>query len=118
VLGSMGRFIGMLLEHHGGALPFWLAPDQVAVMPITRGQAAYAAEVLDLLCGAGVRAVPYDGQETLQRRIVAAHEDRVPVIAVLGRREEAARSVGLRRRDGGQEEVPLARVPDYLRGIA
>ncbi len=74
VFGSIGRFVAILLEQHDGALPFWLSPDQVAVAPIAQDQAGYAAEVLDALLDADVRAVPYDGAETLSRRIVAAHE--------------------------------------------
>jgi threonyl-tRNA synthetase len=48
VFGSLGRFIAILLEHHSGALPFWLSPEQVAVAPISQEQADYAAEVMDM----------------------------------------------------------------------
>jgi threonyl-tRNA synthetase len=107
VLGSLGRFIAILLEHHGGALPFWLSPEQVAVAPISRDQADYAAEVLDACADAGLRAVAYDEAETLSRRIVAAHDAEVPVMAIVGRREKADRLVTLRERDGSQSVVTL-----------
>jgi threonyl-tRNA synthetase len=107
VFGSLGRFIAILLEQHGGALPFWLAPDQVAVAPVARAQAPYAAEVLDAFERAGLRAVAYDGAETLSRRIVAAHEAQVPVMAIVGRREQAERRVALRERDGRQTVLEL-----------
>ena len=74
VFGSLGRFIAILLEHHGGALPFWLSPEQVAIAPISPEQADYAAEVMDMFEASGLRAVSYSGAETLSRRIVAAHE--------------------------------------------
>jgi len=108
VFGSLGRFIAILLEQHGGALPFWLSPDQVAVAPISRDQMDYAAEVLEALEDAGIRAVLCGGAETLSRRIVAAHETEIPVVAILGQREKQDRRVTLRERDGRQSVVSLA----------
>jgi threonyl-tRNA synthetase len=107
VLGSLGRFIAILLEHHGGVLPFWLSPEQVAVAPISRAQADYAAEVLAALQAGGLRAVCYDGAETLSRRIVAAHEAAIPVLAIVGQREKEGGCVTLRERNGTQSMVRL-----------
>nr|WP_123688349.1 threonine--tRNA ligase [Stella humosa] len=107
VFGSMGRFIAMLLEHHGGALPFWLAPEQVAVAPIAREQAGYAATVVDGFAAAGVRAVLSAGDDSLARRIVVAHDEQVPVMAIVGAREAAAGTVTLRERDGTQAVLRL-----------
>ena len=114
VFGSMSRFIAILVEHYGGALPFWLSPEQVAVTPISRDQAGYANEVLNALDGAGVRPVLYDSNETLSRRIISAREAEIPVIAILGRREAEARSVTLRERDGCQTSLPLAEAGTVL----
>ena len=108
VFGSLGRFIAILLEHHGGALPFWLSPEQVAIAPIAQEQADYAAEVMDMFEGFGLRAVSYSGAETLSRRIVAAHESEVPVMAILGRREKESRTITLRERDGAQSTLSWA----------
>jgi len=107
VLGSMGRAIAMLLEHYGGALPFRLAPDQVAVAPVARGQAAYAADVADRFALAGLRAVLFDDNQTLARRIVTAHAAQIPVVAVVGKREAETRGVTLRERDGSQSTMEL-----------
>jgi threonyl-tRNA synthetase len=107
VLGSIGRFLGILLEQYGGRLPFWLSPDQVTVMPVSKDQAGYVREVCSVLQDAGVRAVCDDGTETLSRRIVSAHEAAIPVIAVAGRREAEARTITLRERDGSQSCLPL-----------
>lgn len=74
VFGSIGRFVAILLEHHGGALPFWLSPEQVAVAPISRNQADYAGEVVRAFEDAGLRTVTYDEAETLSRRIVSVRE--------------------------------------------
>ena len=114
VLGSLGRFIAMLLEHHGGALPFWLAPEQVAVAPITPDQDGFAGELLAAFGQAGVRAVLYDAGETLSRRIVAARQAEVPVMAIVGAREAAGRLVTLRERNGAQSTVPFAKAAGAL----
>jgi threonyl-tRNA synthetase len=114
VFGSLGRFIAILLEHHGGALPFWLSPEQVAVAPIAQEQADYAAEVMDMFEEFGLRAVSYSGAETLSRRIVAAHEAEVPVMAILGRREKESRTVTLRERDGAQSTLSWAEAATAL----
>jgi len=107
VFGSLGRFIAILLEHHGGALPFWLSPEQVAIAPISREQADYAAEVQEMLEAFRIRTVCYGGGETLSRKIVAAREAEVPVVAVMGRREQENRTVTLRKRDGVQSTLSL-----------
>jgi threonyl-tRNA synthetase len=102
--GSLERFLGILLEHHGAALPAWLAPVQVAVLPVAGGE-AYAAEVARSLGGLRVRLD--DRDETLARRIAEAHDAGVPFAAVIGAREAAARSIALRGRDG-QQVLPEA----------
>jgi threonyl-tRNA synthetase len=102
VFGSMGRFLALLLEHHEGNLPFWLSPDQVAVMPISKQQAEQAEAFHNKLADAGIRSALLDGNDTLQRRIVEAGKMKVPVIAVIGNREAEAGTVVLRERDGSQ----------------
>ena len=108
VFGSMGRFMAMLLEHHEGNLPFWLSPDQVAVMPISKQQAEQAEAFHNELADAGIRSVLLDGNDTLQRRIVEAGKMKVPVIAVIGNREAEAGTVALRERDGTQRVLGQA----------
>jgi threonyl-tRNA synthetase len=60
ILGSLSRMIAILLEQHGGVLPFWLSPDQVAVAPISKDPARYGADVLAAFEDAGIRAVAYE----------------------------------------------------------
>ncbi|MEN3976555.1 threonine--tRNA ligase [Emcibacter sp. SYSU 3D8] len=108
VFGSMGRFVGVLLEHYGAALPFWLAPEQVAVAPVSDRHGDYARQVWEALDRANVRAVMRDGNETLPRRIVAAHEAGIPAMAIVGDLEAAAGTVALRRRDGSQSVMQLS----------
>ena len=91
-----------------------MSPDQVAVAPISDDQAGYGAEVVAAFENAGIRAVTYDGSDTLSRRIVAAHEMGVPVMAIVGGREMRNGRVSLRERDGSQADVPLAEAVSRL----
>ena len=93
--GSIERFLGVLLEHHGAGLPAWLAPEQVAVLPVGADHVAWADAVAARLAGAGVR-VRVDRDDSLARRIAVAHHDGVPFAAVVGAREVAAGQVALR----------------------
>jgi threonyl-tRNA synthetase len=110
--------IAILLEHHGGVLPFWLSPDQVAVAPISKDQVEYGTDVLAAFEDAGIRAVVYDGADTLSRRIVAAHEMAVPVMAIVGEREMRDGHVSLRERSGSQADIPLADAVSALQARA
>ena len=98
VFGSMGRLIGILLEHYHGRLPFWLAPVQVAVMPVAEDQHEIARDFQRRLVAAGLRARLFDQAETLSRRIVSSHDLLIPVVAVIGKREAQDGSVSLKSR--------------------
>lgn len=113
VLGSIGRFIGILLESCDGRLPGWLAPVQVAVMPISDDQLEAAQDALDLLQAAGIRAELYAQSETLSRRLVAAHEQMVPHQIIIGAREARDGAATLRS-SGGQEILCLPQVVSHL----
>lgn len=115
VLGSMERFIGMLLEHHEGRLPFWLAPDQVLVASILPAQAGYAAEVVAALEAAGFRATLDERTERLSRKVLDAHALHIPVLLAVGAQEAAAGQVAWREADGGASIMPLAQAIDRLR---
>jgi threonyl-tRNA synthetase len=106
-LGSLERFLGVVLEQHAGKLPGWLAPDQVVVIPIEAELAAYADEVVSELRGARLRASADHRNESLARRVALAHEQGVPYVAVVGQRERGARSLSLRQSDA-QRVLPLA----------
>ncbi len=98
--GSLERFVGMLLEHHGAALPAWLAPDQIAVAPVAAAQRDVAAQLHARLSAADLRSRLYDDDATLSRRIAQAHHDGVPFVVVLGERERADGTLAIRSRDG------------------
>lgn len=114
VLGSMGRFIGILLEHFEGHLPLWLAPRQVAILPIGQDQRAYADQVLQQLRRVDLRAVLMDDDESLQRRLVSAHDLLIPVHLVVGGREESSGKVMLQHQDK-KSAMPVAEAISYLK---
>jgi threonyl-tRNA synthetase len=102
-----------VLEQHDGHLPAWLAPDQVAVLPIEAEQHGYARDVQAELLRAGLRVVSDASRETLGRRVALAHEAAIPYVAVVGRREAESRCVSLRHGDA-QRVLPLAETVQEL----
>jgi threonyl-tRNA synthetase len=115
VLGSIERFLAMLLEHHGGDLPLWLAPEQLMVASIGEAQAAYAERVADAFAQAEFRVAFDTRSERLPRKIVEARENGIPVLIAVGAREAERETVSLRYRDGRQEVLPLAGAIEALR---
>jgi threonyl-tRNA synthetase len=112
-LGSLERFLGIVLEQHDGQLPAWLAPDQVMVLPIEVEQHDYARQVQAELTRAGLRAECDASRETLSRRVALAHEAAIPYVAVVGRREAQAHGVSLRHAEV-QRVLPLAEAVQEL----
>jgi len=100
IVGSMERFIGILIEHYAGAFPVWLAPVQVVVMNITTNQATYAAQVLDLLKGAGLRAESDLRNEKITYKIREHSLQKLPYQLIVGDKEMAAQTVAVRTRKG------------------
>ena len=105
ILGSMERFIGMLIEHYAGKFPLWLAPLQVVVATITNDADEYGAEVLKQLRGAGIRAVLDTRNEKINFKVREHSLAKVPLMVVVGRREADERTVALRRLGGKDQEV-------------
>jgi threonyl-tRNA synthetase len=105
ILGSLERFIGVLLEHTGGVLPFWLAPEQARVLSLSEKVEAYAAEVAALLKGAGFRASADLRNEKLGFKVREAELAKVPYMVVVGEREAAARAVSLRLLRGAKSQT-------------
>jgi threonyl-tRNA synthetase len=105
ILGSMERFIGILIEHYAGRFPLWLAPEQIVVASITEEAADYAAEVVRACSAAGLRAVLDAGNEKISYKVREHSLAKVPIMLVVGRREAAARAVALRRLGGNAQEA-------------
>ncbi len=100
LLGSIERFVGVLIEHYGGAFPLWLSPEQVRVIPVSEEkQALYAGRVLERLKEAGLRASIDLSSGRMGAKIRDAQLQKVPYMLVVGAREEETESVSVRRRD-------------------
>jgi threonyl-tRNA synthetase len=100
IYGSFERFIGVITEHFAGAFPAWLAPVQVMVIPIADRHVEYAEKVLKALFEAGLRAEVDDRSERMQAKLRDAQEQKVPVMLVLGDRDQEAGAVSPRLRTG------------------
>jgi threonyl-tRNA synthetase len=100
IVGSMERFIGILVEHYAGALPVWLAPVQVVVMNISEGQMAYVRQVSAALRQAGVRASADLRNEKISYKIREHSLQKLPYQVVVGDKEVAAQQVAVRSRKG------------------
>ncbi|MEY3603057.1 MAG: hypothetical protein RIQ49_89 [Pseudomonadota bacterium] len=100
IVGSMERFIGILIEHHAGALPMWLAPVQCVVMSITEVQAAYAADVAQTLKKQGFRVESDLRNEKINYKIRENSLQKIPYLLVVGEKERQAGEVSVRARGG------------------
>ena len=116
VSGSFERFMGILIEHYGGAFPLWLAPEQVRVVPISDAQKEAAERVTAELRAAGIRATLDAGHETLNYRIRQGEVMKVPYLAVIGQREADTNAVAVRTRGAGtkQDVMPAIAFRDQL----
>jgi len=105
ILGSMERFIGILVEHYAGNFPLWLAPVQAVVASITDQAAPYAGEVAAVLRAAGLRVDLDTGNETIAYKVREHSLAKIPLVLAVGRREAEQRSVSLRRLGSNAQEA-------------
>ena len=103
VIGSIERFMGILIEHFAGAFPVWLAPEQVRVMTVSDKSVPYARSVTQALHDAGVRVHCDDRDAKIGYKIRECHFQRVPYMAIIGAKEVEAGTVSVRGRDSGDE---------------
>ena len=115
IVGSLERFIGILIEQHSGALPVWLAPTQVVVCGITDAQADYVAEVAKKLKNQGLRAVTDLRNEKITIKIREHSMQKLPFILVMGDKEKATGNVAVRAR--GNVDLGVMSVDDFLAKI-
>ena len=115
LLGSVERFLGVLIEHYGGNFPVWLSPIQVAVLPVSEKQASYATQVTDRLRQGRFRVDLDARNKKLNARIRDAQLARTPFTLVVGAREEEGQSVAVRKRgQGGVTSQPLEDFVQFL----
>ncbi|MFP5400156.1 MAG: threonine--tRNA ligase [Gammaproteobacteria bacterium] len=116
IVGSLERFIGILIEQHAGALPAWLAPVQVVVAPITDDQADYAASVVKTLQKQGVRVSSDLRNQKITYKIREHSMQKVPYILVVGDKEKANGAVSVRA--GGNRDLGVMPVDDFAQKLA
>ncbi|MDQ2105458.1 threonine--tRNA ligase [Azospirillum isscasi] len=105
ILGSLERFVGMLIEHYAGKFPMWLSPVQAVVCTITNEADGYGQEVLSLLKRRGIRAELDTRNEKINLKVREHSLQKVPVLVVVGKREAEERTVALRTLGGKDQEV-------------
>ncbi len=116
LLGSVERFLGVLIEHFAGAFPIWLSPVQARVLPITDRQRPHAESVLQRLLDAGMRAELDDRNEKLNKKIREGEIEKVPYMLVVGDKE--AQEDGVSPRTRGGEDLKLMKVSDFLERVS
>jgi threonyl-tRNA synthetase len=116
IYGSLERFIGILTEHYQGRFPTWIAPVQAAIIPISEQTKGYGKRVFEEIAKSGIRAVLDDSDKTLNYKIKAAQEMKIPYMIILGKREEDTDTVSVRARDGGQSQS--VKLESFLKSLA
>jgi len=112
LLGSMERFFGVLLEHHGGALPVWLSPVQAVLIPIADRHREYCTNVQARLKAAGLRVEMDSGEERMNAKIRNAQLRKIPYMLVVGDREQEGGAVAVRLRSG--EDLKSKTVEEFV----
>lgn len=117
IMGSLERFLSIFIEHHAGLFPLWVAPTQVAVIPVAEGHMAYANDILSQLQAKGIRTELLDPSESLGKRIRGGEQQKIPYLLVLGDKELEAKTVTVRNvKTKAQVPVPLAEFVETLVG--
>jgi len=115
LLGSIERFMAVLVEHYAGAFPLWLAPVQAKVLSVSEKAESYAIEVRDGLKAAGLRAEADLSPEKLGAKIRKAQMEKIPYMVVVGEKDAAARVVSPRTREGQQQ--PATPIQDFIQRL-
>jgi threonyl-tRNA synthetase len=112
ILGSMERFIGILIEHYAGFLPLWLSPVQAVVMPISEKVIDYSKTVYEQLCAAHIRAEHDDRAEKIGYKIREAETHKIPYMVIIGEKEMNERKVSARQHTRG--EIGTFALPQFI----
>ena len=115
LLGSIERFIGVLLENYGGALPFWLSPEQIWIIPVGARHKKYAQNVHHQVMNIGVRSVVKEEAETVSKKIREGEIQKIPYMLVVGDKEMEKNSVRVRER--GKGDIGEMKVEKFLKKI-
>lgn len=115
LLGSLERFIGVLIEHYAGAFPLWLAPEQIWVIPVGSAHRKYACEVGEELRAKSIRVVVKDEAETVSKKIRSGEVQKIPYMLVVGDKEMEAQSVRIRQREKG--DIGIIKLTEFIENV-
>ncbi|MBI2052512.1 MAG: threonine--tRNA ligase [Candidatus Sungbacteria bacterium] len=115
IMGSIERYMAVLLEHLEGALPLWLAPVQAAVLPVSDKSNGYAQKVAGELAAENIRTEIYDRNETIGKKIREAETQKIPYVAVVGGKEEKNETLSLRQR--GKGDLGEIKTADFIKKL-
>jgi threonyl-tRNA synthetase len=115
LLGSIERFFGVLIEHYGGAFPMWLAPVQVAVLPVSEHFIEYSAEITEVLKKEGIRVELDERNEKIGYKIRSWETQKVPYMLILGEKEKNAGNISVRKHKKG--DLGSLSLSDFLTNI-
>lgn len=115
LLGSLERFIGVLIEHYGGAFPVWLSPDQAWIIPIGEQHEEYAEEIRERFSQEGVRVDLKNESETVSKKIREGEIQKIPYLIVVGDKEKEKNSLRIRKR--GKGDIGEMKIEEFLRLI-
>mmetsp|Transcript_34266 Transcript_34266/g.113361 ORF Transcript_34266/g.113361 Transcript_34266/m.113361 type:complete len:135 (+) Transcript_34266:1757-2161(+) len=119
IFGSLERFFGVLIESTAGDFPFWLAPTQLRLLPVSDDYRPYCDAAVARLKAAGIRAEVDPGGRSVGKQIKVANQDKVPILSVVGEAEVGANALKLEMRKGGElGELPLERAIEVLAAAA
>ena len=115
LFGSIERFLGILIEHYAGALPLWLAPTQVVILPIADRHKQAAHDIAKKLTDHGGRVEVYEQNEPMRIKIAKAQTSKVPYMIVLGDKELETNTISVRERsEGDLGSWPVEKLADIL----
>ncbi|MEK7525541.1 MAG: threonine--tRNA ligase [Patescibacteria group bacterium] len=112
IMGSIERFLSVAIEHFAGAFPVWLAPVQVAILPVSDKVNEYAGNVLKQLSNLGIRVELHDQNESIGKKIRNAEMQKIPYLLVVGEKEAAAEGVAVRQR--GKGDLGVQKLGDFI----
>ena len=115
IYGSLERFLGILIEHYGGAFPLWLAPVQVLIATISEKQEGFAKEVQGRFLSAGLRSELDIRPEKIGYKIREAETQKIPYVAVIGDREAESRTLAVRGR--GRKDLGALDVDSFIKRV-
>lgn len=115
LLGSLERFMGIYIEHTGGAFPAWLAPVQAQIIPVSEKFNKYAKQIVELLKKEDIRVEVNDSDETLGKKIREGETQKIPYLLIVGEKEEKAKTIAVRQRKKG--DLGAMKVEKFIKKI-